>query len=517
MAFSLNNPYFLSLLSGLFLWLSFPAGGGVTPVLAVALIPLFQAIAQVDVKKSVFCGLITGSLHYCALMYWIVIVVGKYGGLPWFISLQALVLLTLYMSAYLVVFSLVARSFLLSLPGVVSLLLIPALWVGLDWFRGVFLTGLPWMDLGYALYKMPRLIQIADVVGHHGLSFIIVFTNVFIFLFLKSQKGIKYYALLVLPALCLYGGVGYYSFERFQEIQRIVALNDLTTVRIGVVQGNMDQSEKWSLSKQQETVDKYVTLSQSLVKGDKPFLVVWPETALPFYPPSNEQMQPLRQMVSSSSMNLLTGAPWYEIIDRAAQKVNFYNSALLLTAAGDIEDTYFKNHLVPFGEYVPFKELVPFLSPLVEAVGDFSPGEIEKPIQWEQAQIGVLICFESVFPELSRKWVKAGANVLVNLTNDAWYGMSSAPHQSLGMAVLRAVETRRSLVRSANTGFSAFVSPSGEVVKQSPLFKSWAEIDDVPLLNNITFWVQYGYLFGPICLIITLMSIGCVVIRKRWT
>jgi apolipoprotein N-acyltransferase len=286
---------------------------------------------------------------------------------------------------------------------------------------------------------------------------------------------------------------------------------------VGVVQGNIDQSTKWSPSHQKATVENYLVQTESLFISDRPSLVVWPETALPFYPLANEHMQLLWQEVSTRDFALLTGAPWYIIIDKKSRDVDFYNSALLLQPNGSFGGKYYKSHLVPFGEYIPLKSFLPFLAPLVEAVGDFSPGTIEQPLVWQKARAGVLICFESVFPELSRKWVLSGANVLVNLTNDAWYGKSSAPYHSLAMSVLRAVETRRSLVRSANTGISAFVDPTGTITDRSEIFVSWAATAQVFLGEETTIWVRYGYLFGPVCLAVGLMSGLGAGIRRRWT
>ena len=511
----MHTPFFLSLLSGLLLWLSFPGGGGVSPLLLLALVPLLLAAYQAGARTSLLCGLLTGIVHYCALIYWIVIVVGKYGGLPWYISSLALLLLALYMSLYLGLFAMATRFFVRELPAPLCLFLIPALWVGLDWFRGVFLTGFPWMDLGYALYQYPLLIQAADLAGHHGVSFLVVSANVLVFLLIIHKASLKNCLLLLIPFLALFAGAGLYSVTRLQHLEEQLSSLQTQRVRIGVVQGNRDQSQKWAPAKQQETVETYITATETLAQPGVPLLVIWPETALPFYPPANDLMAPLQHMVKEQSISLLSGAPWYEIIDAETRKVKFYNSALLLTPSGEIEDLYFKNHLVPFGEYIPLKEYVPFLSPLVEAVGDFSPGTIDHPFRWEKAEIGLLICFESVFPELSRKWILTGANVLVNLTNDAWYGKSSAPHQSLGMAVFRAVETRRSLVRSANTGISAFIAPTGELLQQSPLFTGWAAADDVPLLSEVTFWVRYGYVFAPLCLFFGALGAGIAFYRGK--
>jgi apolipoprotein N-acyltransferase len=169
---------------------------------------------------------------------------------------------------------------------------------------------------------------------------------------------------------------------------------------------------------------------------------------------------------------------------------------------------------VPFGEYVPLKNFLPFLAPVVQAVGDFSPGTIQSSLACQNARIGVLICFESIFPEIARQWAKAGANVLVNLTNDAWYGRSSAPYHSLAMTVLRSVETRRSLVRAANTGFSGFVDPLGRVGKVSPLFEPWAEAANVVLLQEMTLFVRWGYLFAPMCLMVVILPLVWIALRN---
>jgi len=214
---------------------------------------------------------------------------------------------------------------------------------------------------------------------------------------------------------------------------------------------------------------------------------------------------------------LLTGAPWYEVIDREKKVFTFFNSALLIAPSGEFIGRYEKSHLVPFGEYVPLKPFLPFLAPLVESVGDFTPGTISRPLAWRQARLGVLICFESIFPDIARKWVKTGANVLVNLTNDAWYGKSSAPYHSLAMSVFRAVETRRSLVRAANTGISGFVDPLGRLVRQSGLFEPWAAAEEVVLLEDESLWVRGGYLFAPLCLVVTIVVIGGIAVRSSGT
>jgi len=493
-----------SLLSAFLLWLSFPGGGEFWPLLFVALVPLLFAVQAKTQKRAALYGVSCGLVHFILLLYWIVIVLGKYGGLPWFIAVPALLLLAFCMSVYLGCFALFARYLLLSCSPVVCLWLLPSLWVGLDWLRGILFTGFPWMDLGYALYRVPLLIQVADLFGHHGVTFILIFSNVFVVVLFGREKSFFPKAVVLLSALLLVGGVATYSTLRLKTFDTLAVKKEMPRIVVGVVQGNIDQSKKWSSFRQQATVNKYLAQTEKLFGSRKPDFVIWPETALPFFPHSNPLMAELRQFTAAHNSALLTGAPWYEIVDRKEKKVKYYNSAFFLKPDGQFGGKYFKSHLVPFGEYVPLKKFLPFLAPLVEAVGDFSPGKIESPLLWGQAKAGILICFESVFPELSRKWVLAGANILVNLTNDAWYGKSSAPYHSLAMAVFRAVEARRSLVRSANTGISAFIEPSGRIKEQSGLFEPWSMAKEVVLLENRTFWVRYGYLFAPICLIIGL-------------
>jgi apolipoprotein N-acyltransferase len=514
--FFLTNPYFLAVLTGLGLWLSFPGGGELWPLLLIALVPLLFGIAAGSTRRAALCGLTGGLCHFLLLLYWIVIVLGKYGGLAWFISLQALLLLALYMSLYFSLFGLLAQAILRSFPAALALWLLPGLWVGFDWLRSVLFTGFPWMDLGYALYKVPVLIQIADVVGHHGVTYLVIFINTLLFLLVRTRQSLAGCLLLIIPACCLIGGAGVYATKRLAEVTEQSAAATTPRMTIGIVQGNIDQSIKWSPSQQQATVTTYLAETDALIAASlSPSLVVWPETALPFYPPDNSHMEPLKKLVAGRDLGLLTGAPWYQIIDRKARKVRFFNSALLLAPNGEFTGKYYKSHLVPFGEYVPLKKFLPFLAPLVEAVGDFSAGEIDQPLLWKESRAGILICFESVFPEISRQWVKAGANVLVNLTNDAWYGKSSAPHHSLAMAVLRAVETRRSLVRSANTGISAFIAPSGTIEDQSAIFVPWAATREVVLSGEETVFVRHGHLFAPVCLVIGLIFSLLSGIRRR--
>jgi len=517
MASMLKTALPLSLVSGLLLALSFPGGPALWPLLFVALVPLLLAVQKGTGRQALWCGLATGFVHFVLLLYWIIIVLGRYGGLPWFISIPALVLLAFYMALYVAIFAGGARLLLCSKAPLAALWALPALWVGLDWLRGALFSGFPWMDPGYGLWQQPMFIQTADLFGHHGITFMIVLVNSLVAILVNWQGrfGKKGWIWPTASVLLLLIAVGGYSLERWRQIEKELVVADYLAV--GIVQGNIDQSIKWSPAQQEKTVAGYVQQTASLFtpakNGPRPTLVVWPETALPFYPAENPLVEELRALSGQYDMALLTGAPWYEVVDRTNRTFKYFNSALLLAPTGEFVGRYEKSHLVPFGEYVPLKPFLPFLAPLVESVGDFSPGTVEQPLVWQKARIGALICFESIFPDIARKWVQAGANVLVNLTNDAWYGKSSAPYHSLAMSVFRSVETRRSLVRSANTGFSGFVDPLGRVQLCSGLFEPWAASAEVALRDEVTFWVRYGFLFAPFCLVASALLI--VVVRRR--
>lgn len=512
-----NFRLLLATLSSILLWLALPGEGGGWPLLFIGLLPLLTAIYHAESRRqAAIYGFVCGLVHYLCLLYWLVLVLGTYGGLPWFIAVPALVLLAAYMACYTTVFAFFSYFLFQNSRAIIWLWIIPIIWVGNDWLRSVLFSGFPWMDLGYGLWSVPLLTQSADLLGHHFLTFCIVLVNSLVFLLcLRPGKPLRSTRLLteVFPVLCLLLGVVVYSQVRLQQLDKQAELADRAYV--GIVQGNINQNEKWSPSKKQSTVDDYLQLTQSIPNWKSLQMVVWPETAIPFYPNASKLFSPISKFIVENDVNLLTGAPWYEVVDSEKQDIDYFNSALLIGDGSRLLGKYYKNHLVPYGEYVPLKKFLPFLSPLVQSVGDFTPGAIEKPLVVGKIKSGVLLCFESIFPYIGRKWSEKGANVLVNLTNDAWYGKSSAPYHSFAMTVLRAVEVRRSVIRSANTGISGVIEPSGRVLDSSEIFISWAKGFNVSLHNETTLFVRGGYLFAPFCLIVGLGSLVVIKLRRR--
>ncbi len=492
--------FFAPLLSGLLLFFSSPGPMGNGILAWVALIPLLWASNKVTQKRAACLGLVTGLVYYTLLLSWILIVLGTYGHLSLWVSIPALLLLSLYMSLYTALFSAGLSWSAGTVPGLWAA---PVLWVALDFVRSRLFSGFPWQDLAYSQYNSPILIQSADLVGHHGITFLIVLVNGIIFAifsFLFQKKGAT--TRLILPAVLLVGAAFSYSFLRYNQMAEVV--NSADTITVAVIQGNINQDQKWVPSLQKNTVRSYLRLSESAISEQKIDMVVWPETAMPFYPMESRLFSGLvDRLAKKNGIFILTGAPHREFSPDPAS-TRYFNSAFLITDTGDVTGRYDKQHLVPFGEYIPLKNILPLPGPLVETIGDFTPGTFREPISCRNAKIGVLICYESIFPELVRVQAAGGANFLVNLTNDAWFGRSGAPWQHFSMAVFRSVETRTSLARAANTGISGFVDPLGRLSEISPLFEPYFLIKQVSLLEEETFFVTFGHWFATLCLILLL-------------
>ena len=502
-----------ALATSLLMLLSMPGRFGWWPLLFVALVPLMTFVMRKGPRLSFVAGMVTGSFYHAGMLYWIVIVLGRYGGLPLALSVPAMLLLSLFMGLYTALFAGLLSYFLAgkNAGGRVSVRILfaaPVLWVGLDWLRGVLFSGFPWMDLGYGLAFQPIFLQIADLGGHHLITFALVLTNGLVLVAVNqfrhgnSGKAVRKVRMTVSLAVLFLLFAGGYSVFRYQQFSRASEMSP--KLQVAVVQGNIPQDEKWTSTRKKSTLDIYHRLAEEAVSKNDATLVVWPETALPFFPSNDPLFSTVTSWAAGRGLWLLTGAPYFVLntdLERPFNKaVSYFNSALLVNPSGKVVGRYDKQHLVPFGEYVPLRKQFPFLEPLVESVGNFSFGSSSVPLSTGTFKLGVLICYESIFPNLARQEVDAGANVLVNITNDAWYGRSSAPYQSFSMSILRAVETRRSLVRAANTGISAFVDPVGRVMEESPIFESLSLSAAVPIMEEKTIFTRFGYLFAPVCL-----------------
>jgi apolipoprotein N-acyltransferase len=306
--------------------------------------------------------------------------------------------------------------------------------------------------------------------------------------------------LLVAPPILVFLTLAYGHYRLTQTTHQ---KEDDAILRTTIVQGNIDQSVKWNPAYQDKTIQSYENLTVGTISF-RPNLVVWPETALPFFFQDKSSLsKKVITTIRKMGCPFVFGSPAY---GGTKGNIRYYNRAYLLSPRGSVMGTYDKVHLVPFGEYVPLKRFLPFVHRLVPAAGDFSSGENSDPLPLSPFPPGVLICYEAIFPELARSRVRHGAALLINLTNDAWFGSTSAPYQHLAMSVFRAVETGRPLIRAANTGFSAVVDSQGRILKQSGLFSEEVLTVKVPLgRREMSPYTRFGDLFALVLLGITFL------------
>jgi len=516
--------YFPAMASGFLLTLGFP-DPGLFWLSFFALVPLWTALENRSAGQGFKLGLVTGLIHFLCLIYWLVPTLTVYGGLTFGLALATLILLSLYLALYPALFAWILTK--VRAPTVLAPLWGATVWVGLEFIRTHALSGFPWGVLGYSQYANPLLLQMADIFGVLGISFVIVACNGSLAMawpLVRRWKGICKCGqkhpdtapglapgLALIPLACSLGllamALGYGAL-RLPEVRKMEASAYQAT--IAVIQGNFQQDQKWSPEFKTETVNRYGELSLASAPAD---LIIWPETALPFYygrdPVFSSQVD---EIVRQARSFFLVGSPAAKI---DGNTVEYYNRAYMLTPMGLVNGYYDKSHLVPFGEYVPFQDLLFFVEKITAQAGNFSSGTTGKtPLAFGTHATGVLICFEILFPDISRHFVLNGADLLTTMTNDAWFGKTAAPAQHYAIAVLRAVENRRSLVRAANTGISGFILPTGETCAATGLFESAGLVRTVPTLTQTTFFTRHGDLSGLAAMVAILLVFVVKGIKK---
>ncbi|HET9607049.1 MAG TPA: apolipoprotein N-acyltransferase [Nitrospira sp.] len=484
----------------------------------VALIPLHIALAGLSRRRQAFwLGWLAGIICSTGIMSWVVTAMHTYGKVPLIFSYGIMLLLTAYLGLYVGIYSAGVVWFRMLIPRY-GLFAAPCLWVTLELLRTYVLSGLPWSLLGYSQYRQLDVIQIADHLGVYGVSFLIVLTNVALaelYLWLMPLfRGFRPARLpweLVTTAAMLVGLSWAYSTS-------LIASEGMegskATLQVGVVQPNIDQAVKWDQAFREETLRRYDRLTESFGYGVD--LVVWPEAATPFiYEREPVYQLQLVAMANRASAPLLFGSPAVRFDPE--RKPFLLNSAYLLSPDGELLGRYDKQHLVPFGEYIPLKSsLLFFLEKMVEGIGDFQagPGPTILSFQLKESQgaaparrvkFGVVICYEVIFPDLVRRFASSGAEFLVTITNDAWFGDSSAPTQHFSMVVFRSVENHLAFARAANTGISGFIDPFGRIIVASPTFTQTALQAEIPVRQTKTFYSRHGDVFAYGCMLISLL------------
>lgn len=505
--FKFDYRIIFSSISGILLILSFPKFG--TGLVAwVALVPLIYALKDVKrLSEGFFLGFITGLICHIGILYWITYVVVHYGNLPYYAGISAMFLLAVYLSLYTAIFAYGAVYF--RHKGIPLIFVAPVLWTVLEYAKSHLFTGFPWENLAYSQYLFTPIIQIADITGIYGITFMIIMMNVIIYDILTAKCRRKWVVgEIVTGCIIIFITCGYGVFK-IQHVKD--SLKNTDKIDISIIQGNIDQNVKWNPDFQRETIDVYKTLSLSKAQSGSG-LTVWPETATPFFfQDMNDMHRDVLDVAKSAKSWLLFGSPSYL---KDGGSLSFLNSAFLLSPDGRIHGRYDKVHLVPYGEYVPLRQLFPFISKLVVGVGDFTSGKGFYPLTMDNHRLGVLICYEGIFPEASRYYRNAGADLLVNITNDAWFGMTSAPYQHLSMTIFRAIENRLYIVRAANTGISAIIDPIGKITARTNLFEKTSLKETVNFTHDRTFYMLYGDIFVYICLLSIVVCIFISIRRK---
>ena len=489
----------LSVLSGILIGLSYPP----SPLGLLAwfgLIPLIHILLNTSIVNSMKWSFITGIIVNVITVYWFGLNSGA-GLVPAIISMIAAIL---YLSIFWMLLGFLS-SWHHKMTGY-GLSLLPLLWVSIEYLRSFGPLSFPWINLALTQTFSLSLIQIADVTGSMGISFWIVVLNVIIYIAINSkgaEKIILFIGALLLLIIFLLG------FFRISSIQNRYTENE---VRVAIVQPNIDPNLKWEQNFRDRIFNTMDSLHNVAIKLDPDF-ILWPEAALPTYLRINySNRRSILQKVKKSNIPLLTGTP--DRIKGRDNQIDYYNAAMFIKPDGSTK-MYYKIHLVPFAESIPFSNYFPFLKKLNFGQANFTAGSEYTIFNVDNFAFANLICYESSIPKIARKFVNLGAKFITIETNDSWCGHSSGVYQHFQIAKIRAVENRIPIARSANTGVSALILPTGKVNKKIPFNKQEVFLASIPIKNIPSFYTKYGDWFALICTLISVITLFFGWFQKR--
>lgn len=468
-----------------------------------ALVPYFYLLEGKNTRETIRWSYITGLFVHLTTLYWI----------GW-VTLPGAIGAILFLPLFFVVYGL-GHNLLADRLGPRFVLAIPFWWTAIEYLRSLGQVGFPWISLGYTQTYYTVLIQYASATSVFGVSFWVVCINVVIYELLHSLDNLRR-CLWLLGAIVLLFAVplvhGWLVLHRPGSVRE--------KVRLALIQGNIDPYEKWDEAFLDENFTTYERLTDQAVQ-QHPDLIVWPETALPTYIRyDTHYLRWMREHVRRWNVPVLTGVPDYDVYSDGSTRT--YNAAFLFEPDRQEIQRYDKIQLVPFGERVPYQGMLGWFKRLLDRLemgeGDFSPGKEVRIFTFQKrpgadslthdVRFGTVICFESVFPDLVRRFVAKGAEFLLVITNDGWFGRTSGPYQHARAAVFRAIENRCWLGRCANTGISAFIDPYGRVVKQSGLNEEAVLVGDIELRQGETFFTRHGNVFSWAVSLANLLPFG---------
>jgi apolipoprotein N-acyltransferase len=466
------------------------------------------------------CWAFLGSLvAHGAVLHWIYVVTVVYGDAPVIVGVLAPLLLGAYVAifggAFGAAYAWIARS------GLASPLAAAVVWTALDHARSTALSGFPWATLGYAQHGNLALLGLAPFTGVYGLSCVTLLGGAALAeLVLAVRRGGRPGAGAWI-ALALVAG----AFALGSTAADPTPDSRGESVRVAVLQGNVDQSVKWSPEWAHQTLEIYEELTRRAA-AQGATLVVWPETAVPGSIEWDAALRGRIEALAREARAVLVVGGVGMAFDAGPRPSAYFDSAFVVGETGALLDRYDKTHMVPFGEYLPFQELFgAFFRALARGIAETSvtagpaPRALEIAVPGPGAlSAGIPICYELLFPDLVRRFADDGAQLLLAITNDAWYGRTGAPYQFLAITALRAAETGLWTARAANTGVSAFIDGRGRVRAQTGIFERALLVADVPLrprLREATFYARHGDLFAGGCWVGALALLGAAGLRAR--
>ena len=497
----------LALLSGALLALSFPKFGH-SAFGWIALAPLMVAVSHRvhTARRAFLLGLLAGAVHFSGTLYWLVETMTTFGGLSTPLAACAAALLIAYLSLYPAAFA-VIQARLVRAMGTRALFLGPAIWVATEMGRTYVIDGFPWELLGYSQATVLPIAQVASLVGVYGLSAMVALVSAAAaYATVAPRDPVRWRACAAVAALVL--GAGVWGTVRIhgQALTRAGA-----EVRVAVLQGNILQDQKWDPAMRDAIMQRYIDMTREAIGRNAQF-ILWPESATPLpYEQDVARGEIIRRLAREAHVTLLIGSDQMEPVTPALSakppQNRLYNAAYLIRPDGSTAAIYRKIHLVPFGEYVPFGRLLYFVGPLIDFEFPFVPGAEATLLPVSGHLASTAICYEVIYSSLIRSFVTRGSELLTTVTNDAWYGWSSAAYQHWEQASLRAIEEGRYLARAANTGISGFVDPYGRVLQRSNMFQSAVLVEDVRFLTGRTIYVRIGDVVGWLSLGLTLAAL----------